>query len=498
MVQVLPGFDLGGMIGKSLGEGAGQALSSQADRYRMLNALDSLSSLGKPIEQKDEQGNIQSRQPTFAENLQTLVRSGAGIPGWMNVVETLAPSMMKQAQGQAAIRSGVSASPQRQQQTQQSQITSEQIGAQEEPTNLDRISNLRDNVTQVVQTSEQIPLSIMSDLPKFAESKPAYEVPTTEQLNESIQQYVDAGATPDDAFKKVQQDVKLGVQRYESQMDKWKQDISEFQQERGLESEQRAFVENKSKDFLRQVGITTEDREVPQYYTDIAYNKFQEEKSKNPKASDQSIWSSARKKLGQIVELEAQGAIKGKPNLISPRDTKGAINNTKNWAQSYLKEVGEHPEAVDKARSILMNQGWSRHMAHEFTSEESKPLRAVLDKMPKIQIPTAKPISSPTALKREAERQESENKKINEKIDSLIPDLARSITDKDSIFLLRNNLVRDKNIPERRANEIIEKAIKMKGGLPTHQSKEIPLLQEDPNKDIWRIFKDFMFPGEKK
>jgi len=474
MVQILPRFDPGGEIGKALGSGMGQALSTQADRQRMLGALENLKDLDKPIEYQDEQGQTMTRAPTFGEKMKSLVGAGAGIPGWMNVVEKVGPLLMQEGKATAAQKGIERKKPER-----ASDVFVEEEEGTVSPLT-DKVSRLSEMAGEYVQSRSSVPESLTSEVPRFGRAAPVYETPSNEELVQRIQDYKEAGRTEEDAFNQVQREIQLDLQKYDSQKQGWERDLRQFAADRGLESEQRTFVDQNAQDFLRQQGFSDEKGGVPQYYTDTAYRMFQDKKSRNPKGTDQQIWSQARQKLGQMIEHEAIGSQKGRP-WLGGIGKKNAVNQTKAWAEDYLKMAGNTPESRAKAQTILMNGGWSRHMAKEITQPFSPSLEKTFNKLPKIAAERPGPQGQVPMGTVNA------NKQKMKQIEAMVPQLAKSVSGQDSIYLLRNKLVRDKGMNKIQADEIIEQVRKVQGFLP-HQSNEIQLLQESPQKDMWRIF----------
>ena len=480
MVQILPAFDPGKDIGAALGSGFGEALKVQADRSRMQKALDVLDDLDKPIEYQSETGETLTRAPSFSEKLKSLVKAGAGIPGWMGVVETMAPAMMKAESGKAAKKTIAPG-----------QV--EAIGyAQEDDAEVpdttgDKIDRLRSNVEGFVQTKSQVPEDLTSEVPQFGRAAPAYEVPSREDLGSALQNYIDAGQSEDKAFQTLQNDLRLQAQSFESQMAGWEKDLRQFKETRGLEEEQRQFVDKEAKEFLSQQGFADAQGGVPKYYTDIAYRMFNNEKRANPGKFDQENWSEARQNLGQLIEHESAGAVKGRPMLPILPGTKNAVKQTQAWTDEYLKMAGNTPETRDKAKSILMNNQWSRHMATEYTQPFSPSMEKTFNKMPRLE----KEVPGPQG--QVPMKTVNNNRKKMEAIQSMMPEIAKSFSNADSLFLLRNKLVRDKRLNQIQADEVIESMREERGGLLPHQSKEIPHLRESPQRDMWRIFYDTMF-----
>jgi len=480
MVKILPAYDPGGDIGRSFGSGFGQALEVEADRTRMRRALDQLGDIDKPVEYEGPEGETLTRAPNFGEKLRSLVKAGVGIPGWMGVVETMAPAMMKSESGLAAKKT-----------IDPGQV--EAIGyAQEDDgvtpdTREDKVERLRSQVEGFVQARSQIPEDLTSEVPRFGRTAPAYEVPSTQDMLRAIDNYRLAGQSEDKAFDLLQKKMRLDAQGFESQMAGWQKDLAQFKETRGLEEEQRGFVETQASDFLRQQGFADPQGGVPKYYTDIAYRMFNKERRDNPGKFDQENWSQARQKLGQMLEHEAAGSLKGRPMLPILPGAKNAVKQTKAWTDDYLKMVGNTPETRDKARSILMNQGWSRHMALEYTQPFSSELQKTFNKLPKLfrEIPGPQGQVPMGTVKN--------NRKKMEQIQAMMPEIAKSFSNQDSLYLLRNNLVREKGLNKVQADEVIESMRKERGGILPHQSKELPHLRESPRKDIWRIFYDTMF-----
>lgn len=489
MVQILPRFDPGGEIGRSIGSGIGSALSVQADRSRMLSALDSLKDLDKPVEYEGEGGEMLTRDPTFSEKLQTLVKAGAGIPGWMNVVEKLAPSLMQQAKGQAAKESLPMGEDREVRRPQDIGYVRE--GQDDKLPVPERLQRLENQLLQFENNALAIPEELTSEVPRFNRSAPAYHVPTREDLRNAFDNYIKAGRSEDEAFSLLQKDMQLQAQGFESQMKGYLKDLNEFKNRRGLEEEQRAFVDKEAQQYLRQQGYGDEKSGVPKLYTDIAYRMFNNERRANKGKTDQENWSQARQKLGQLLEHEAEGAIKGRPMLPVLPGTKNAVKQTKAWTEDYLKMAGNTPEVREKAKSILMNGGWSRYMATEFVQPMTPELDSQFQKLPKLVKERPGPQGQvPMGTVKS-------NEKKMETIQASVPELAKAIGDTNSLYLLRDNLVRKKGLNKIQADELIESIRKEKGGLLPHQSKDIPLLRESPQKDMWRIFYESVF-GEKE
>lgn len=499
MVQILPRFDPGGEVGKAFGSGLGQQAGISADRQRMLSALNELDQLDKPIEYTDESGTLMQRAPSFAEKLRTLVKSGAGIPGWMNVVESLAPTLLKEAEGKAA-DAGLQRKKKPAETVEQVTGYSEEDGEPSQGGPLqENVTRLQETVKSFVEPRSRLPEDLMSEVPRFNEQPPAYEIPSREELSERMNDFIQAGSTPQKAFEQMQREIQLGLQDWDSKMKNYTRSLGEFQQRRGLEETQRQFVDQQSQEYLPQLGIGSKDG-VPKFYSDLAYRLFQDEKNKKgAKArSDQEIWSQARQKLGQFVEHEAAGASQTRPLLFGSKTlgipplagAKNSIKQTQGWVDNYLKMAGNTPESREKAKTILMDNGWSRHKALEFVQPLSSELSTQFNKLPKL----SKELPGPQG--QVPQKTVQDNKKKMEQIQAMVPYLAKNFGDRDSLYLLRNDLVRKKGLNKIQADEIVEEVIQARGGLLPHQAKEQALLSESPQKDAWRIFYDLMFGEE--
>jgi hypothetical protein len=463
---------------------------------RMGRALEGLEYLNQPVELKDDtgrplvdqKGKPQTRSRTFEEKLMGLVKAGAGIPGWMNVVETLAPMYMKAEQAGAA--SDVLGADKAGGVTAESQVPGYRF--QRDMPLEENIDRLVEREQNYATTSSQLPEDLISEVPRFGESTPAYDVPTSEQMISAINRYRSAGKTEEEAFRLMERDQQRKRQEYQSLMDDYQRRLGEYANKRGLEEEQRRFVDDNAIRYLMQRGIGNGDpNQVPEYYKDIAYRQFQAEKDRNKQkkgsATDQKLWSQARQQLDQLLEHEASGQQIAKPWLPLSPAVKDAAKRTKAWVDKYKQMAGNTPEVRDHLETSLMDNGWSRHKAKEFIQPMSNKLQSEYNKIPKMPRSVSVGASPQAAESTQRKLGQSQQKRM-EQIQAMVPELARSFSNIDSPYLLRNKLVREKGLNQYQANEIIEALGEQGNGFTPAQQKEMSYLGDRATRDLDQIF----------
>ena len=435
MVTVLPSFDPGRDIGKSLGSGFGEALKFLGERKMQQGALDELKGM-----------NLDEMSPIDIAH--GVMRATAGSPQMQRSAPDIIRTLMDQKRASAA---------------------------QQSYRNQARGLNDIDDVPEPRQSTDKF----MDQFPKFGQTtngqqelgkeglqtpKDMRRVPELEDTTgrESLlsPQEVDEAGGPFFAVgdyaggqKAIERAKDQKLKQRELQIEAQKERNRVLQQQRALESEIAKNVLEKTDELLESKGLDGGEQ-----WKRLGYNYFEEERKNkdNEKKSDQELWNSAGAKLERKINDLGDATTKVvRPTFRGNQERRA--EGAKKWVQGHLKEYGDSPEDTELMNTILVSQGWSMPEAHAMTRPLSDKAQQAFKNIPKLQ--QAETFGSLPGFE---QAKDLDTKNFDKTKNQIAPKLAENLGDNDSIFLLKNSLVRDKNFTDEQAIEIIDEVRKYK------------------------------------
>jgi len=498
------GGELGGMIGGGLGKGFGEGMGVLAQRNMQKRGIDNLQ---KTLKEKywediadEETGEMKRQMKKDIDPMDLildLTKGSIDTPGMpQSIMENVAPLLMKQMQSKAAVNTAYG----------DGTVKGTTEGTQEEEDltdygstpktfvkklqNLDRIAN---NQRQKIDMMDE---NLMSSVPSFGEDAPAYNVPSRQELAKSSQEMAAAGMSPQDIYTAQQQKVQRGLEQYKSERQGWEDKVREFSLARGLEDEQLNFISGPDQQSGR-VGRWLEDNKIEnsQFWHDQGYRAFQDERKKHPGYTDQKLWELAKPKLDNIKNLEARGRQSAAKPWIFPgqgQKAKSSFQNSKKFVNAYYEMAGKTPETTERLKTMLADNGWDEDYVLTLSQPPSKGLENWFNKVNKLP-PSSAAMSQGQGVDIRQKQQrgfDTVMESVNELVGEKKGDRGQLLGENDSVLLLRNRLVREKNLNQFQANEVIREIDKI-GFLSHAQQSEIPQLEQDVKLyPMYQIFTD--------
>ena len=487
MVTTITPRDIGGDIGRSIGGGFGDAMKMLTQRQMQQGGLDQLQKTLREKYQEQvedpETGEISYKQKSNIDPLEMIIdmqKGTAGIPGLsQSFTENLAPLLLKRAQSKASTKAAFG------------DLEQEVFP---EGTNLPR--GLQEKLTKLSNAAtgrrgefDAMGEDLMAVVPKFGEQAPAYGVPSLAEMAKSSQEMAALGASPGEIYAAQQQKVQQGLQSYKADRQGWEDKVKEFSMARGLEEQQLNFLSGPAQQGGRISNWLADNKiDNSQFWHDQGYRAFQTEKKKNPDFTDEKLWVESKAHLDNLKNLEARGRKDAaKPWLIpglQNNKARDSFQNSKKFAESYYKMAGNTPETRERLKSILAENGWDEDYVLAIAQSPSKGLETWFDSVQPL--PRSSSAMSAAQAGDIGKKQQAGMDIIMDTVSDLVGDRpvaedqpARKpmLGPTDSILLLRNRLVREKNLNKFQANEVI-KEIGNRGFLSEPQQSEIPMLEQ--------------------
>lgn len=503
------GGELGGMLGGGLGKGFGEGMGVLAQRNMQRRGIDNLQ---KTLKEKywedvaDEETGAMKSQMKKDVNMFDLIfdmtKGSIDTPGMpQSIMENVAPLLMKQTQSKAALntaygdptgKSNVNKT------NTEEDLTDYGNTAPELKKRLQNLGRIADNQRQKIDMMDE---SLTSSVPKFGESAPAYNVPSLQELASSSIQMANAAVPAEEIYRAQQQKVQRALEQYKSERQGWEDKVKEFSLARGLEDEQLNFISGPDQQSGR-VGSWLQDNKIEnsQFWHDQGYRAFQDERKKHPGYTDQKLWELAKPKLDNIKNLEARGRQSAAKPWVFPgqgQKAKSSFQNTKKFVNDYYEMAGKTPETTERLKTLLAENAWDEDYVLTLAQPPSKGLENWFNKVNKLP-PSLAAMSQGQGVDIRQKQQRGLDA-VMESVDELVGEkkgeygqlLGKPLLDEnDSILLLRNRLVRDKNLNKFQANEVIRE-IDKKGYLSDSQKSEIPQLEQDVKLyPMYEIFTD--------
>ncbi len=503
MVQILPQFDPGKDVGQAIGSGFGDAMKLLGQRQLGIDALSQLENLdvsgmslpqvyaavgkatiGLPHMQKHSAEMAQAlikqqRTDAYLKSRQLgalggLGQGGQGGPQVQPVGNQVLPQGVAPAQGQQPIIvDGYTGS---------AQPGVQQPGAAQ--------PGVQQPVEQVDEMGNQIQPDVQG------EQGDLREVPTAQ--GQKVEQYL---ASPEEIRAVTEPHIILSdlegmtkavetlqqnkLKERELKIEDAKVKNKEREVQRALENEIAQKVLNKTQNLAKRNNIDI----APEQYNRLAYKYFQDERNKtdkkgnkiNAKASDEEIWQKSGVRLERKIN-DIAGASNEFYRPTWRSNPKRRAEQARKWAQSHLSTYGNSHEDRDLLKTILMDSGWSRAEASTIV----QPLSQGLEKAFK-SIDMMKPV--PLGFTKDTFGSPSTRRATNfaKKKDAIVDSLEGKISPSDSLFVLKNRLVREKQLEDNEAIEVID-ALKERGlKLQDHQIAESPYVNQNTMPSLYDI-----------
>lgn len=492
MVQVLPRFDPARDIGQSFGSGLGDVLGLLGQRQMATSALENLKN-------KDFSG--MSAPEVFA----SLAQATTGIPHLQKQASELTQLILQNERAKQAAES-----LQRGQRVAQGQGFPQADNLQVAPQVQEALASLsmgKDTLPvargQQGQQAQQgyVPFQSggLQEVPETKDRYGAAGLLTPEETQYVIQQELSSGlATPEtirNAIDRAQENKlrsrELGIQESEVLQ-------KELQMKRGLEKELSQNVLANTQKLLQSKGFESEVNN-PEWER-LSYDYFQSERAKDQRLAkeaaakgkeykgkpDLKLWQDAERRLERKIEDMAKGLENyGRPTFA--RDQAGKTKNTQNWIQKHLNTYGNTIESQEMLKTNLMRYGWSRAEATALVRPMSDALTKTIESLPKM--PEA-PLQM-TELQAAMGGEQYEQKR-QEYLDKVAQRIGKNFKKQDSLYLLKNRLVRDKGFSNKDAlalvNQMLDKNQKEPLRLSDHQIAEMSYLNENVIPSLIDLF----------
>ena len=251
----------------------------------------------------------------------------------------------------------------------------------------------------------------------------------------------------------------------------------ELERQRALETELAQGVLSNTRQLLAKNGLLNrDDPQVSEQWNRLAYDYFQTERQKNPSATDQDLWNRAGRRVERKINDIAGASNKQiRPTFRANKSVRA--DQAQRWAQDHLKTYGNTPEDRELLKSVLMDNAWSRAEATSVVQPFSEGLKNAFSRLPRMK-------GNATDI-RPNEQRMSNFQNWKEKA---IPAIQNQVSGSDSIFLLKDNLVREKGLTDEEAVDFINELRDNGLNLMEHQVAESAYLGENTIPSLWDIF----------
>lgn len=474
MVQILPQHDPGKEIGQSLGSGFGDAMKLLGQRQLGMSALDNLANL----DTKD-----MSPQQIMAE----VGKATVGLPHLQKQASDMVQVLLQQKQAEA-MREGLKrGAPDGQPRGQDDQpLAKPGVTPQEGSLSA---GQPQPSVGQPLQQGAALATPGMRDVPQMQDQAGTEPLLSKNEIADIAEPFILTGdmAGMQTAISNAK-DQKL--KQRELQLQETAALREEQAAKRALESELAQNVLGRTEKLMQSKGLPAGS---PDEWKRLAYKYFQDERGKpnNRDVSDEQIWSEAGRRLEQKVEdLATAGSKHYRPTWEFNKDRRA--KQAKDWAQKHLKTYGNNNEERQLLKSIMMDNGWSREESTAITQPLSDALDKTVKNLGKIPPPLTAMSANQAAIQGPRRDQQIQDYK-----DKIVPQLRDSFGPADSLFLLKANLVRNNNLSDDQAIEVInamqepyfDKEGRQKQlSLQNHQIQDLNFLQENVSPSLYDVF----------
>lgn len=435
MVFQFPQYDPGAMIGRGVGEALGGLGGQMANQALLSSRLDNL--------QNQLAGETDPVKLSMG-----LAKAFSGIRGGSEMYNAIAPALMNRAMGQNYLASLGGGQP---------SGGGVQTGA---PTQMQGAAPGGAPQATQMQRGGNVP----STLP--LQETPTFEMPQAPQrINVPMRaaQLQVMGMTPQQSFTQANQEQADLDRQYDMQVKAYKTSLSEQQARIGRQAQKEQYVDTRlSEDF----------QETDPIVRNKALDIYNEQTAKNPNMSDKDVWS----KFVQ-PQLDAYRNDRARIQLHSQRpsqlDKPGRVDSQLNTIQAnvdqFKKKYGDTPQVRNQLKTWLMNNDFMEAEAAQFTNPMSKDLNKVfkaVDPMYPERMSETEEQFVPADVRKKGEQ-------YREKITNAIE---KTIGPTDSPVLIKWKLVKDKNLTDGQANQVILELNK-RGALSPEQQSELGSLK---------------------
>lgn len=484
MVQVIQPRDIGGEMGQAIGGGFGDAMKLLGQGDLTKSAIDELSNLNtEGMNEQQIYANV-AKATRYSPHLQ----KQAG---------EISDRLYKQEKARAFQKTQEDAAKLREEQL---RLRNQGItGPGGTPTE-GGVSPEQGAIVQGAQGGTGDPLATPGDLrelPLMEEQAGMDLMPTQEEIQTWVGPFTAVGDTEGarDAFDKL-------IASKQSQRDARIEDARLKREEqtarRSLETELAQNVLSKTKNLLKQKGMTTggdpivdeqgnitgREQVVDEKWNRLAYNYFQDERKKQPKASDEKLWQDAGLRVERkINDIATAGAKHYRPTWEFNKERRA--ESARKWAKDHLKAYGNTAEDRELLKTVMMDNAWTREEATAIVQPASDSLESAYRKVKGVP-----PQQMPGRPDQMGAPQQPRPVRFDEFREKIVPELKKSFRPEDSLFLLKSRLVNNKGLTDDEAIIVINE---MQGGedgvkLQPHQITEQNYLQENIRPSPYDLF----------
>lgn len=200
-------------------------------------------------------------------------------------------------------------------------------------------------------------------------------------------------------------------------------------------------------------------------WQDLGYQYFQELKGspQYQNATADKIWSGVRQRLqGKINDLGSLSR-NVRPNL--GQDPGDRVDATRGAVQSHLRKYGDSPAERESLTSQLMSQGWSREEAASLVSPASSGIKNLIGDIGK--------------------------NLTNGEAEVLVDKMTQQIKPTDSLYNIKAQLVREAGLSDAVAQAItksVAENLQEAGKLGEYQANEVSLLDRTIQPSLYEVF----------
>jgi hypothetical protein len=278
------------------------------------------------------------------------------------------------------------------------------------------------------------------------------------------------------------------IQAAENNKIQQQQNLLETQtRRREMEREEATEVMGRTHNLLREKGLISGDEPLPDRYNRIAYNYFDSERNRDPKATISELWNRAGKRLDRKIDDVA----KQSRDLAAPRfrgNKNQRIEAASRWSQQHLKAYGNTKEDRDLLKGVFTENGWTPEEASRIVQPLSGSQKSVINRLPKVRN---------QGIIEKAMEQVIDPRPLNEvqlrrTSDRFVDGMLKEFTPSTSLVNMKSRLVREKGFTDDEALSMItdlqDSLIQQGRQFTEEQINEIPFLGERVRPSLIDIF----------
>ena len=280
------------------------------------------------------------------------------------------------------------------------------------------------------------------------DTAPPRFTPLSEQQRQQIYyENLQRTGRPEDAQRALESAEKSRLDSYNAKLKNYELSQSEQQARLGLEKDkENALDEN----LMRNYGVSTPG-EIDQYTRNWAFEQFRDLRNKNPNFSDQDIWNKIQPRLKAMDENYSNLVNRSRRPGVTSTNPDVKVATDARATQDFLNTTDNTYLSRQRARTALTGQGgYTVPEAMSFTNPMNPSLKKSIEDFPKIRAVRDLPgVGRPATEKTIAQE--------DKYLDRMAEKIVNSWGDRDSLLLLREKLVRQKNFNEQDFERLMEK-----------------------------------------